>query len=232
LRNLLGSAGTVDDRLRASSAQIEQVLRDWLANADAVQQQSDQLRESAHMSAGVIQAIRKCHEAVDTKLKSKRWQTALKTSDLIASRLEQATGTACTAATQIQTTLKNCEQVRCTIETQIQTALENCEEVRDTVETVAEHRNEARKIASQLGRLVAEAKKAEGRLAQMTHRVGSIATGIAQKTAGLADLLGAVRELDEQQHPTGQPGNGQKPAGVISPAIWPKYRTHNAARAV
>lgn len=214
LRNLLANAGAMGDQLRSVSTNIEQIMRDWLTNAEQVQQQTAQLRESAESSANILQALRKCNESIDAKLKSKRWQSSLAAGEHITTRLEQATSAARKAAEELHT------------------ALDNYDQGREAFDSIAQQRVEAHQIAKHLAHLVAEARKSEGQLHHMTNRVGSIATGIAQKTAGLAELLESAREFDEQQRPIrGEAKTVGRKAESVSTINWPKYRTHPAVRA-
>jgi type II secretory pathway predicted ATPase ExeA/chromosome segregation ATPase len=90
LRGLLDSAGVIGTQLRDSSAQIEQVMRDWLGSAEQITEQSEQLKVSAAASGNILQALRKCNEAIDSKLKSPAWHGQLRRAEEIAARLEQA----------------------------------------------------------------------------------------------------------------------------------------------
>ena len=206
LRNLLSNAGELSEQLRTTSTHVEQVMQQWATNRDSVQRQSNDLAQSVQASGQVILAIRKCNDAMEAKLNSKRWQAALRASDLIAARLERVE----TAAVKSECLQQACEQ-----------------------------------MTQKLGRMLTEAKSTSQHLGQLTHRVGSIAGGIARKTAGLASLLESVRELDEQQRPTGELGHAL-PSGhaslasqpnyalqssSVSPIAWPNLRTHVAAQA-
>jgi hypothetical protein len=77
------------DRLGAASAEVEQSLCGWTEQADTVRDQSDQLRASAGASAQILQALRKCHDAIDSKLKSSAWHGQMRRGEELSARLEQ-----------------------------------------------------------------------------------------------------------------------------------------------
>lgn len=90
MRALLANAGEVGSQLRESAGQVEQVMRDWMAGADEVRGQSEQLRASAAAAGPILQALRKCNEVIDAKLKSPAWHGQLRRGEEIAARIEQA----------------------------------------------------------------------------------------------------------------------------------------------
>lgn len=89
LQTLLGQTETVGDQLRDSSGRVEQVMREWVEQANGVRAQSDQLRTSAAASAGILKAMRTCHDAIDNKLKSAAWHGQLRRGEEVTARLEQ-----------------------------------------------------------------------------------------------------------------------------------------------
>jgi chromosome segregation ATPase len=89
LRKLLAECNAVDDRLRDTSAHVEQTLREWAGQAGCVQEQAEQLRASTASSGSILQALRKCHEAIDNKLKSPAWHGQLHRAEELTARLEQ-----------------------------------------------------------------------------------------------------------------------------------------------
>jgi hypothetical protein len=110
----------------------------------------------------------------------------------------------------------------------MQALLADCEIVKDSGETWAQRKAEALGTIEMLSKLLNEANGSAARLGQMSNRVGALASGIAKKTAGLAEFLEAAREFDEQQRPTpaAKPRKQAKAAPEVEAISWPKYRTH------
>ena len=90
MRALLATADAMGSQLRDSSTHVEEIIRDWLNTARQVNEQSEQLRTSAVSSGSILQALRKCNETIDGKLKSPAWHGQLRRAEEIAARLEQA----------------------------------------------------------------------------------------------------------------------------------------------
>lgn len=89
LTQLLADTQAVSGQVAESSSRIEQALQDWTEQSNHVQEQSDQLRASADTSAQILQALRKCHQAIESKLQSPAWHGQMRRGEELIARLEQ-----------------------------------------------------------------------------------------------------------------------------------------------
>ena len=206
-RQAEGLAGSLDraqhigGRLDHCAGQVSESLEAWSAGADLIRRESEQLTAGTRNAAELIGAMKKCHEAIDRKLRSQQWQNELARGEALATRLEQAAVAAGQAADRLTAAITDAGR---------------CAEVADQW---AGRRDETLRLARTMAGLIKQAQAISGRFDRMTEHVGSLMSGIAQKTSGLAEVIHSARDYD-QQRPTRSPN----PEAVSERLQWPAFK--------
>ncbi len=256
LNETVERAGAITSHLRNAAGEVQQAMDVWLANSTEVRRQSEQLRTSAEVASRILDAMRKCHAALDQKLNSKRWQTELTRGEQLAGRLEQATREATVVVDRLQAALND---------------FEVCE---SSAEEWSRNHQAAQQTTQRLARLLAAASATSSRVDQSLAQRKQVLAAVARNTSRLVSVIDEARRTDEQERPTasladsaqrpaeraqrlaesaqrlatpspdaeGQPKparpakqriparpNPQRSSGRVTPVDWPAFRTHPAA---
>ncbi len=198
----LEQSGEVATHLHTTSADARDVVREWKSAADQVRDESQQLRASAEMAAGILKAMKRCHDALDSKLNSHRWQTELTRGEDLARRLE----------TSVNDARNVCRQLIA--------ALHDFDACRTDVEAWSQRRQETAQVAQQLTRLLSDAQTASANIEHTVENRKRLLAAIARNTSGLVEVIQAARLDDEQRRPT--PGTAKvstTPAVRASPTV-------------
>jgi|GEM_PF-613904 len=204
----LDRANSISAHLHNTASQVREVMQDWAINAEDVQKQSDQLKSSATMATDILQAMQRCHSALDAKINSPRWKTEIARGEQLAERLEKVVNDGRTLYQQLGN------------------ALDDFEHSRDEAHAWTQKRGQAEQLTNQLSKLMTVADETTSRFKQMV-------SGIANNASGLAAAIESARQFDETQRPTptsaGQSADTtSQPTTKVDSVDWPKYRTHNA----
>lgn len=236
LSEAVDRAGAIASHIHNVSAHVQEVMHYWADNADKVQTQSRQLRESAETAARILAAMQKCHTALDRKLNSQRWQHELARGEAVVQKLEKAAARGQDVARQLAAILRDFERTQ-------DSAEEFASRTKQTQQTVQEMTQQARQVVNQLSKLLGEASSVSTKFDQNLNRRKQVLTAVAQNTARLMDLIETARQADEASPgPTGradglaakQPGRRaetrkpEKAARIISQIEWPTVRARPA----
>jgi chromosome segregation ATPase len=194
--------------LNQSSERVNQLLNQWDERAGQVQAQTTQLRESAKKAGGIFQALQKCNQAIDAKLKSPKWREELKQGEQLASRLERVTHEARSAGHQLQE------------------ALQHFEECRNQAGEWQERHQQANKISKQLAKLVTMAEDSSQKLENSMANRNRLIEAIAKNSAHLAEVIQSAQQEDVSNSSVhaSSPGRDRKSGHKEVRRIeWPAY---------
>jgi len=206
-------AGAIAAHLHNASSQVQEVLQHWAGNADAVQEQSRQLRTSAETAVKVLAAMKKCHTALDRKLNSQRWHEELARGEAVAQRLDKATIQAQTATKQLNAVLRDFDRSQ------------------ESADDWSARMKQAQQTVQQLTRLLSEAASVSSKFDTSLNRRKQVLSAVAQNTTRLMELIEAARQADES---VGKPAIRKQEArkanmaGRGADADWPTLRVRPA----
>ena len=206
-------AGAIAAHLHNASSQVQEVLQHWAGNADAVQEQSRQLRTSAETAVKVLAAMKKCHTALDRKLNSQRWHEELARGEAVAQRLDKATIQAQTATKQLNAVLRDFDRSQ------------------ESADDWSARMKQAQQTVQQLTRLLSEAASVSSKFDTSLNRRKQMLSAVAQNTTRLMELIEAARQADES---VGKPAIRKQEArkanmaGRGADADWPTLRVRPA----
>ncbi len=201
----LNRAEQITGELNQNSDKVNHLLEQWNQRVETVQSQSDHLRDSAQKAGNVLQAMQKCNQVIDGKLKSPQWREELKQGEQLAARLEQATREARSVGHQLHE------------------ALQDFGECQKEAESWNNRQQQAVKISGQLAKLITAAETSSLKLEKSVASRNRLIETIAQKTAGLAEVIQSAQREDalnalENHSSKSIQGNGQKKVHKIE---WP-----------
>jgi len=204
LSETVNRAGAIASHLHDASERVQNALQQWAERADRVETESQRLRASAKTASNIIRAMEKCHQTLDAKLNSPRWQMEIKRGEDLADRLDQATGKARKATEQLSAVLHDFDQRE------------------NAADDWARRQREARQAAAQLSNLLAESSRIAGTFDQNLNQRKKILAAMAKNTASLVDVIEDARANDTAHAPSRQP----RPKNEV----MPKQVTRQARR--
>ncbi len=199
-------------QLETRTGRVEALFEQWASRTNAVEAQSEKLRASAEKATEILQAMQRCHEVIDARLNSKRWQLEMGRAEDVATRLEGAASAGRSVCDRLQG------------------LLDDAQEARGEVDAWSNVLAAARETTQRLSKLIAEAGSADTRVRETLDRQQLLKL-IARNAASLAEVVRSARAADERTQPTDRPANGRghdAPQRVVKPVHWPKLRAHQA----
>jgi len=228
LSDAVERAGAIASHLHDASSHVQEVMKCWADNADKVDEQSRHLRASAETAARILDAMRKCHSALDRKLNSQRWQHELARGEAVAQKLEKASTQGQAVVKQLTAVLRDFDRCQ-------ESADDFASRTKQTQQTVQDMTRQAQQVVQQLSRLLGEASSVGTKFDQNLNRRKQMLNAVAQNTARLMELIDSARHADETGKPSAR-GDARKQDGrkadktgrAITDVEWPTIRVRPA----
>jgi general secretion pathway protein A len=188
-RAALERASAMTSHLHNTSARVQEVMQQWVEGADEVREQSEQLRASALKAGEILAAMQRCHEILDAKLNSQRWQSELQRGERLTARLEQASENARTASQQLTALLADFDRAR------------------GDVDGWTRRQDQAQRLSDRLSHLLAQAEQAGRHIDKTLDGRKRLLGAIAKNTGNLVSMIQSARLDDEERRPTIPPAS-------------------------
>lgn len=205
----LERAHAVSAHFRNTSSQVQEIMEDWTRQSGDVRDQADALRSSAETAKAILEAMKRCNQALDSKINSQRWTSELERGEALVSRLEQVISSGRLTAGRLESLLGDFDARR------------------SEAEEWERRHGEVVKAADRLEQLVAQSREAGNEVEKAVASRQRLIAAMARNASQLAEVIQSARIEDETERPTPMPPPAEaapapaprKPAPAVKPSV-------------